>query len=198
MRYSADHKQLTKKKILDAAARRFRAEGYEGLGIDGLAKAAGVTNGAFYGHFGSKAEAFHEVAIQGLVELREGIERFRAEYGAHWLVAFTRFYFSEAKVGCAENACALPSFAPEMVRASKETRTAFEHELALVMDALAKGLPDAAASAKERAAWAILALLSGGVTLARSIDDPEQRKVMIAGFSSAVFSLVALLGGDAK
>ncbi|MFX7836726.1 TetR family transcriptional regulator, partial [Acinetobacter baumannii] len=89
---------LTRKKILDAAARRFRAEGYDGLGIDGLAKAAGVTNGAFYGHFDSKADAFREVAIQGLVELREGIERYRAEYGVEWLAAFTRFYFSAGKI----------------------------------------------------------------------------------------------------
>jgi AcrR family transcriptional regulator len=179
---------LTRKKILDAAARRFRAEGYEGLGIDGLAKAAGVTNGAFYGHFESKADAFRAVAVEGLVELREGIVRYRAKSGDNWLADFTRFYFSTPKIDCPENTCALPSFAPEMARAPKETQAAFERELTEVVRAVSDGLQGHEA-AREEKAWTILTLLSGGVTLARAIGDSAIKAEMLAGLERAVVAL---------
>ena len=57
MRYSAEHKKQTRARILAAAGQLFRREGYGGSGIDGLTRGAGVTNGAFYGHFRSKSEA---------------------------------------------------------------------------------------------------------------------------------------------
>jgi TetR/AcrR family transcriptional repressor of nem operon len=44
--------------MIAAASRGFRSNGYAGIGVDGLAKAAGVTSGAFYSHFGSKDAAF--------------------------------------------------------------------------------------------------------------------------------------------
>lgn len=195
MRYSAEHKELTRKKILDAAARRFRAEGYDGLGVDGLAKAAGVTNGAFYGHFDTKADAFREVAAQGLVELREGIERFRAEWGDRWLDDFARFYLGSPKLDCPEDACALPSFAPEMARAPDETRTAFEAELGRVVKAVADGLAGQDANDRERRAWTILTLLAGGVMLARSISDASTRERLVTALLASV-SASASAGPD--
>ena len=171
MRYSTEHKEGTRRKILDAAARRFRAEGYDGLGVDGLAKAAGVTNGAFYGHFPSKADAFREVVTTGLDDLRQGIEQFRAEGGADWISKFAQFYFSDEKIGLAENACALPAFAPEVVRAPEETREAFPAKLLEVLGAMEAGLaPNASGDAADRT-WVLLALLVGGVTLARAVPD---------------------------
>ena len=186
MRYSAEHKAQTRKKILDAAARRFRAEGYEGVGIDGLAKAAGVTNGAFYAHFGSKADAFREVAADGLADLRAGIERCRAEYGDKWLAHFTRFYFGPLKLDDPENLCALPSFGPEIARAPAETRAAFEVELQGVAAALADGLDGDDAALRESKAWTILALFAGGVTLARSVTDPNLRAGVVSALEKAV------------
>ena len=150
--------------------RRFRAEGYDGLGIDGLAKEAGVTNGAFYGHFASKADAFREVVVAGLEELREGIARFRAEGGPTWAGDLADFYFSDAKLNEPENSCALPTFAPETARAPEATREAFQAELIRVKDELAGGLDGTGTQADERA-WLLLALLAGGVNLARAVPD---------------------------
>lgn len=57
-------KEETWRLMLEAAGRAFRSPGYDGIGVDGLAKGAGVTSGAFYAHFGSKAAAF-DAAIVG-------------------------------------------------------------------------------------------------------------------------------------
>lgn len=170
MRYSAEHKKRTRDKILEAAARLFRAEGYDGQGVDGLAKAAGVTNGAFYGHFGSKAEAFEMVVGDGLDDLRKGVERYRDENGADWITAFADFYFSEKKVQSVGDVCALPAFAHDVIRASDETRKTFETKLLSVLNAASTGLPPGPIPADDRA-WIMLSLFVGGVTLARAVPD---------------------------
>ena len=54
MRYSAEHKQRTRERILTQAARLFRRDGYQGVGIDSIMTGARLTRGGFYGHFRSK------------------------------------------------------------------------------------------------------------------------------------------------
>ena len=70
-------KEESHAKILRGAGRGFRRAGFGGAGVDGLAKEAGVTSGAFYAHFKSKADAFRETIGTGLKDLREGVEQFR-------------------------------------------------------------------------------------------------------------------------
>jgi TetR/AcrR family transcriptional regulator, transcriptional repressor for nem operon len=58
MRYAPDHKAKTRRRILSAAARRFRERGYRGAGVDEVMRSAGLTAGGFYAHFawrGSRA-----------------------------------------------------------------------------------------------------------------------------------------------
>lgn len=186
MRYSAQHKEETRRKILDAAARRFRVEGYDGLGVDGLSQAAGVSNGAFYGNFASKADAYREIVVSGLEALRKGIEGFREDSGPEWVSDLANFYFSKPKIDCAENTCALPIFAPETARAPTEMRDAFQIELLKVKDALAAGLKGKDADDR---AWRMLALFAGGVTLARAVPDPDLSQHIAAVAREAVIAL---------
>jgi AcrR family transcriptional regulator len=172
MRYSPEHKQETRARILDAAGQLFRKEGYGGSGIDGLTKAAGVTNGAFYGHFKSKSEAFRAAVLAGLEELRLGIVELKASKGKRWLRTFVDFYLGPKRTCDIGQSCALPSLSPEVMRADAEIRSAYEVELRRVIDEVASGLPDGAVKEREDAAIALLALLSGGVTLARAVPDP--------------------------
>ena len=46
----------TRQRLLDAAARVFELKGYEGATVSLIASEAGVTTGAIYTHYGSKAE----------------------------------------------------------------------------------------------------------------------------------------------
>jgi AcrR family transcriptional regulator len=177
MRYSAKHKLETRARILDAAGRIFRTEGYGGSGIDGLTKAAGVTNGAFYGHFRTKSEAFRLAVVAGLEELREGVAGLRAAQPKRWLRAFVRYYLGHKRTCELGEACALPSLSPDVMRADAETQSAYTEKLVRVIEEMAAGLSDEG-SAREEArrredrAIALLALLSGGVVMARAVSDP--------------------------
>ena len=189
MRYGPGHKDEARSRILNAAGRGFRRLGFGGIGVDGLAKEAGVTSGAFYGHFPSKAEAFKAAAVAGLVQLREAIEDLRAREGEDWLATFVDFYMSVRRTCDLGESCALQSLTPEVARADHGTRTAYEAELLKVAEAVAQGLPNGSLPARRKTAWAILAMLSGGVSLARSAADPRTGAQIAAGIKSAVMAL---------
>ena len=173
MRYGPDHKENSRNKILHAAGRGFRWQGYAGIGVDGLAKEAGVTSGAFYGHFSSKADAFQAAATAGLVELRQAVEALQAAEGDRWLGKFADFYMGFKRTCDLKDSCALQSLTPEVARAGDGTKKAYEAEMLQLVEAIAQGLPKGNPPVRRRAAWAIMALLSGGVTLARAIYDPK-------------------------
>src|ERR687897_1862107 len=55
-RYGKDHKQATRRRIVEAAGRRLKRDGIDGSGVATLMADAGLTNGAFYAHFASKED----------------------------------------------------------------------------------------------------------------------------------------------
>ncbi len=194
MRYSVEHRKETRARILDAAAQLFRKQGYVGLGVDGLAKAAGVTNGAFYGHFKSKSEAFRTTILDGLEELRSGIVALKANQGKKWLAAFIDFYLGPKRTCDLGQSCALASLSAEVMRADADTRSAYEKQLARIVEEVASGLPKQATDEHGERAIALLALLSGGVTLARAVADPalsERIGTAVARSAQAMISAPA-------
>ncbi|QND41075.1 TetR/AcrR family transcriptional regulator (plasmid) [Rhizobium leguminosarum bv. viciae] len=181
MRYSAEHKQETRTRVIAAAGRVFRQEGYGGAGIDALTKAAGVTNGAFYGHFKSKGEAFRTAVLAGLEELRQGIATLKASQPKDWLTTFVGYYLGYKRTCDLGESCALPSLSPDVMRADDETRSAYTAELKRLIEEVAVGLPEGEISGqserrREDQAILLLAMLSGGVTLARAASDPALSK----------------------
>lgn len=168
MRYTPEQIEQTRQRIIDAAGREFRAHGFGGVGVDALAHAAGVTSGAFYSQFGSKAEAFRAVAAAGLVRLRLGVEHFQREHGAKWFDAFAAYYLSPAHRADVANGCAMPSLTAEVGRAADTTRADYQAELLKLADVVADGFPHAPSRA---AAWPLLAQLTGGVMMCRAVPD---------------------------
>jgi TetR/AcrR family transcriptional repressor of nem operon len=189
MRYGPEHKQEAHARILNAAGRGFRRLGFGGIGVDGLAREAGVTSGAFYGHFPSKAEAFKAAAVAGLVQLREGIESLRASEGDGWLEKFVDFYMSVRRTCDLGESCALQSLTPEVARADRDTKAAYEAELVKVVEAVAQGLSNGTLPARRKTAWAILSMLSGAVSIARSAADPKTGSQVAAAIKDAILAL---------
>lgn len=171
MRYSSEHGEETRQRILRAAARSFRAYGYSGVGVDGIAKAAGITSGAFYGHFSSKSDAFREAVSDGMDRLRSGIERFQSEDGVTWTRAMADYYLSDGHRSDVPNGCALPSLSAEVSRADEQTKQVYKTGLKAAVTAFANGLPTGTEQERTATAWAVLAMLAGGVTLARAVGN---------------------------
>jgi len=62
MRYPAKETAAKHDRILKEVSRLFRERGFENVSVADVMKAAGLTHGAFYAHFGSK-QALQEAAV---------------------------------------------------------------------------------------------------------------------------------------
>jgi AcrR family transcriptional regulator len=167
-----EQKRQTRQKIIEAAGRGFRRGGFGGAGVDGMAKEAGVTSGAFYVHFRSKSDAFVAAIEHGLEELRSGIVYFQRSFGERWWSEFVRYYLSEKRSCDLANTCALQSLSSEVARGSADDRAAFERGAAEVVQVMLDGPVSAGAPRSGVEAWLALSQLVGGVTMARAIEDP--------------------------
>ncbi|EPH44021.1 putative HTH-type transcriptional repressor AcnR [Streptomyces aurantiacus JA 4570] len=76
----AEQRAVTRRALLDEGLRRFAADGYHRVVLAEVARAAGVTKGAAYHHFDSKAGLFRAV----VAEVQEGLgERVAAAAELH-------------------------------------------------------------------------------------------------------------------
>lgn len=185
----AGQKEESRGRILASAGRGFRSRGYGALGVDGLAREAGVTSGAFYAHFKSKAAAFREAVVAGMEELRAGVERLRVTRGAAWRAAFVDFYLGDRRTCDLSESCALQSLTGEVARADDYAREAYEAELRRVIAAAADGMDAPAAADRWADATALLALLAGGVSMARAVKDPKLSEEIAAAVRRAATKL---------
>ncbi|MGE3803077.1 MAG: TetR/AcrR family transcriptional regulator [Gemmataceae bacterium] len=166
MRYGPEHKAQTRERILEAAARVFRRQGYAGTGIDAVMAEAGLTAGAFYAHFASKEALFAEIVPHALEQTSTLTGADFAELqGPDWARAVARRYLSKAHCNHVEKGCPLPPLLAEVSR-SPAARQAFEQKLQELLVKVADKLPG-----KEEEMLALLSLLVGGMTLARAVED---------------------------
>ena len=164
-----EQKEETKKRILKAAGQSFKEGGYGGIGIDGLAKKAGVTSGAFYVHFKSKAEAFKASVVAGLEEVQDAIMHLQKQHGQKWWSEFAKVYMGEKRTCELGDSCALQSITPEVGRFDEATKALYEKELKKIIALASTDVPH-----KNRdKVWANFAMLVGGVTLARAVNDEK-------------------------
>lgn len=181
-----EKKEQTRARILAGAARSFRGHGYGGAGVDGVAREAGVTSGAFYAHFKSKAEAFKVAVVDGVREVQAGIEALREQSGEKWLDRFVAFYLGERRSCPLTESCGLQSLTGDVARADVATREAFQEALRALIDTTAAGLEDATAKERRKHAIVLLATLTGGVSLARAVHDPALADEIAQALRSAL------------
>jgi AcrR family transcriptional regulator len=90
VRYGEEHKQATRRRIIETAGRRLKRDGIHGSGVTTLMADAGLTNGAFYTHFTSKDDLVAAAVADQLREQRAsfserapgraGVEQYVREY----------------------------------------------------------------------------------------------------------------------
>ncbi|MGZ8269636.1 MAG: TetR/AcrR family transcriptional regulator [Methylophilus sp.] len=188
-RYKVEQKEQTRERIIAAAGRSFRKGGYSGIGVDGLAKEAGVTSGAFYGHFSSKEEAFKEAIKSGLNELKEGLEKFQAMYGEKWIEPFVDFYLGYKLTCDLAEACSMPTLTPEVTRSNLAIHETYQTQVSKVIETITNALPQENSIVRKQKAWAFISLLSGGVTIVRALADEEISKDAIKAIKIAAIAI---------
>lgn len=172
-RYGPDHKRETRRRMLDTASRRFKTDGFDGSGIATLVADAGLTNGAFYGHFSSKDELIAEVMSDQLARQAEQLEALPSGTGS--LSAFITDYLSPAHRDDRAGGCPSAALLDEVGRGDRATREAYTRGATRLVDAVARHLSaDGTVSPEDARSRAIgvLTLLVGALQSARALTDP--------------------------
>ena len=188
-RYTKEHKEATRRRIVEAAGRRFKRDGIDGSGIATLMADAGLTNGAFYAHFESK-DALIATAVAD--QLRKQRETYWQRPGAS-VEQLVRDYLSPRHRDDPEHGCPSAALLDEIGRCPTTTKRAFTDETLAIADEIARRLaPDEPESARATA-LSLFALLVGSLQLARALTDRElSNAVLERGTENAL----ALLDGS--
>lgn len=185
-------KAETHKALLTASSRAFRSEGYSGVGVDAIAKAAGATSGAFYAHLGSKDGAFHAALELGLNEVIETVPAYQEQHGAGWIESFARYYLGAAHRRDRACGCAMTAMSPDVARADAETRALYDRKMQQIAGLIAEGLPGSPSDRLPRA-WAFLSVLIGALTTARALSEEGLAEAVTA--AAQPVALAAANGG---
>jgi TetR/AcrR family acrAB operon transcriptional repressor len=81
MRRTKEEALLTREQVLRAALRVFRSQGYAASTLDEIAREAGVTRGAVYGHFEGKAALYQTLVQENFASMSERLVTVFSEGG---------------------------------------------------------------------------------------------------------------------
>lgn len=176
-----DKKAQTRERILQAASSALIQRGPAEPSVGEVMGAAGLTVGGFYAHFESKDALMLEAFQQLLAHRRDLIADMDSELTAGERRALVAaFYLSRKHRDSTEQACPIPASLGELNRLPDEFRRVLNEHLELMIAQLAASPEDA------DKVLADLALMVGGLALARALGPGELSDRMLRAAKSAV------------
>jgi AcrR family transcriptional regulator len=173
MRYPPEHKAEKRRQLIQASSAVIKQGGYAATGIDKLMEAAGVTSGAFYSHFSSKAELLQALIPYELQQSRDAWQSNPHTEPADWLEFELERYLNIKHVRHPEAGCMLPSLGAEIARADEATRKVFQEEMESGVAMLEQKLGN------PELAWAFICQLVGAILMARALPSSAARTAVL-------------------
>jgi TetR/AcrR family transcriptional regulator, transcriptional repressor for nem operon len=189
MRYPSDQKARAKQAILQAGARALRTNGFNGIGVDGLAASAGVTSGAFYSNFSNKEALLEEVIEtcvgEPFIDSESGSLAERQDRLKEWLA----MYISADHRADPASGCVMPTLSADVARSNPQIRAAYKRKMLELVRKMSNVL-DGAPPDREKRAWSIIAMMVGAIAISRAMPDGEEADHVL---ESALQSATALI-----
>ena len=177
-------------RVLDVAGRLFREKGFNGIGVNDLMKAAGLTRGGFYATFESKEDLAVRASTLALASGVATLTKVAAESPAFAFIAVVRFYLTKRHRARPDLGCPLAALGADAARAGPALKAIFAVGLESHIDLLERILPDHVVDERRKKATAAMALLAGALTLSRSVDDNTADRVL----ESAKIGILTMCG----
>ena len=173
-----NRKLQTHERIVDAAARAIRRQGYAGVGVADVMKEVGLTHGGFYAHFDSRDALLIEALERAGRETHDSVTRTaerRAAQGVSALRSLIESYLADTHLTSLESGCPVAALACDMPRQSPAVRTASAQRVRGLIAAVASVLPQPDRSA----ATVVAGTLVGALQLGRALGDTEDARAVL-------------------
>jgi TetR/AcrR family transcriptional regulator, transcriptional repressor for nem operon len=168
MRKSKEEAALTRKRIVTAAAEKFRKNGIVATGLNDLMNAAGLTHGGFYKHFESKDQLVTEACAEAVGTMIEYVAK-----GAAGGTTAVETYLSTSHRDNPAAGCPLSAIGSELSRCDDRTRTVATAGFLKLVDIIARQFGKAKPVDARRKALAAVSTMIGAMTMSRMVTDPE-------------------------
>ncbi len=167
MKVTREQAEANRERILDNAAQLFRERGFDGIGLNDLMQAAGLTRGGFYGHFESKDDLAAQATRRAMQTNREEWK----QQTDRSLAAWVRTYLSDAHRDHPGAGCSLVALAGDAARGGPAVKQVFAEGVESLLATLQGQMPAADAAAQREQALAMLSTLVGSLLLSRAVGD---------------------------
>ncbi len=199
MRYSKDHGQQTRRRIVENASYGLRESGADGLSVVDLMKLVDLTHGSFYAYFKSRDALVVEALALAMdrtvahwLDLSEGLP---AEKGFD---AVVESYLSPRHRNNTARGCALPALAADIGRSGPEARRTFAGRLEKMIDVIARLIPKTSSTDARQAAAGAIATMVGSIVLARAAGDRRLSDALLEAGRQALRNQTASTSAEAS
>ena len=181
MRYDTEHKQKTRTKVLQAAAKAIRADGPHRVAVAGVMADAGLTHGGFYAHFASKDELVAAAIEHMFEESRARVQHEMEGRGpAEGLSAYIDFYLSRKHRDARGSGCPMAALASDLPRLDEAVREQFAAGASRLTNTLSEKLAALGHVDVDVEARSMVAELIGALSLARIEPDSKRSDAILS------------------
>ena len=173
MRKSKQEAAETRRRIVKAAAAKFRQNGIGGTGLSDLMAAAGLTHGGFYRHFNSKDQIVAEACATAAEVLVGRLAASASKSPQSGLKTIASAYLSAAHRDDPSDGCPLAALGSEMARADEATRAAATEAFLKLVNVIAAQFGKVRPDVARRRALIVASTMIGALTMARIVTNSE-------------------------
>lgn len=171
MGHSQADKAKSRERILDAAARQIGERGLDSVAVSELMQSAGLTKGAFYGHFESRETMIAEAAKRAMDKGQSKLAPLFEGDHPPTLEQVVDAWLNPAHIQDPTSGCGICTLAGEARYAGPEVQRVVADQFRINAAQIASTMgKDAVAMNK---AIAILTIIVGAVSTARAVGDPD-------------------------
>ena len=184
VRYPPDHTEKLRGALLHAAVEQMKVNGFNGIGVDGIASAAGVTSGAVYSNFTNKAGLLAAIIETYLGQFSAGPDSPNDDIDG--LKDFLAYYIGDTHSADVETGCVMPALSADVAR-HPAVREIYDRQATVFATRIANALGGDPQQAQQRA-WSLVALMVGAVTVSRAMvpGSHSQQQALEAGLAAAI------------
>jgi len=187
MRVSRAQAEENRRTVIEAAGRLFRERGFEGVGLNDLMGAAGLTQGGFYKQFKSKDDLAAQACDRVLAGSTERLTHLVESSGENALATIISGYLSAEHRDQIADGCIFPALGPDAARHSPALIRSFETGIRSYLKVIDLAMQASSAQEAERDPAVVLSTMVGALVLSRLAEDETLSNRIL---NSAISSLL--------